>query len=95
MRYHYRCSTDTCRKRVTLNKPIGMYVQRKYRVCPSCKGHTLKECPSVNKWNKANTCRCDGYHFPHMKGSKWCFKNTKPLTDEDYEDRHRSIPANL
>lgn len=40
--------------------------------------------------DKKRRCDCDGYHFPHSKGSKWCRHNAKPLTDRDYEERYKN-----
>lgn len=36
----------------------------------------LKVDPWANKrsWRK-HTCRCDGYHFAHRRGSRWCYEN--------------------
>lgn len=33
------------------------------------------------EWRK-QTCRCDGYHFPHRRNSKWCNHNPDYPIDE-------------
>lgn len=32
---------------------------------------------------------CDGYHFPHRRGSRWCIHNPS-LTTEELRERHES-----
>jgi len=55
---------------VTRRKKIEEYVQNKYKVCPSCKNDSLKLCHSVKEQIKRDTCKCDGYPYPHKRGTK-------------------------
>lgn len=41
----------------------------------------------MKKENKLNKCLCDGYWFPHRKGSKWCIHSTVEINEQDYLER--------
>lgn len=95
MTFRYRCNKRidgvTCGGRKTLKKQIEFFA--KEPKCPNCKNATLR----LDKWRMKNevngngdTCNCDGYHFPHRKGSMWCRETTSPPTDEDYRDRYNA-----
>lgn len=89
MTHHYRCTLkNTCGARATLPKQIELYQRRP--TCPSCKKDTLKIDPAVDRWNKKQgTCNCDGYHFPHRKGTApWCDHSATKPTDQDHQDRY-------
>ncbi|MCE3025769.1 hypothetical protein [Salinicola sp. DM10] len=53
--------------------------------CRNCRrGNTLR----IDKWADAKpwrqqVCRCDGYHFPHRRGSLWCYYNPDYPMDAD------------
>lgn len=81
MGYNYRCGRSTCRQRVTLKRRINEYV--KSVSCKAC-GGTLHHDPSVRARSKALVCHCDGYHFPHRKGSYYC-KDYAGTKDDAYE----------
>jgi len=85
-----------CRSRRSLPKMLAFYV--KEPKCLACGRNTLtldKHRMKKEVGPEANNCFCDGYHFPHRKGSKWCRDSTSPPTEEDYQDRYRSVPAHL
>ncbi len=91
MAYNYRCSfRQTCGARKTLPKKIERYA--KAPLCPSCGADSLQSVNTKEKArNKRRTCRCDGYHFPHHKGTEpWCLHAARGPTQEDNEDRYRS-----
>jgi len=87
MSYPYRCTRRTCRKRVTLKKHKEAYQRPKY--CHECKGNI-----KFDRWQKAerkkSKCLCDGYHFPHRKGSLWCREYKGKLTDKLLAERWRA-----
>ena len=101
MLYRYRCwkrmaDGKKCGGRKTLKKMIAFYVREPK--CPNCGNKTLvldRHRMENEVGGNKPACHCDGYHFPHRRGSKWCVHSTSLPTDEDYEDRHRSMPANL
>jgi len=87
-RWPHRCSK--CRTRHTFRLRIEQY-QRPPK-CRNC-GDTHFY---VDKWmlrrnTKADKCWCDGYRFPHRRGSKWCNEFSGELTDADYGERHHSM----
>ena len=91
MAYNYRCSIRrTCGARKTLPRPIERY--SKPPVCPGCGQDTLKSVNATEKArNKRRRCRCEGYPFPHSRGTEpWCDHAAHGPTQEDYEDRYRS-----
>lgn len=98
MRYHYRCRKRIngvdCGTRFVLPKMIEFY--SKPKGCPTC-GNTNVSLDSYRMKKEANghgdKCNCDGYHFPHRRGSKWCnyFKGNR--TDEDYQDFYYNVPG--
>lgn len=86
MSYPYRCGRDGCRQRVSLRRKLETYVRP--RLCPSCGHDSLK----LDRWkmrdHKASRCNCNGYHFIHRKGSKWCEFYRGEYTEEDLMERY-------
>ena len=56
--------------------------------CQNCNNLLTWRDHRTEKLNTERKCLCDGYHFPHRKGSKWCIENRANLTDTDYEERY-------
>lgn len=87
MGYQYRCSKDDCRARITLRKKLEQYVRDK--LCPGCGKDSLK--PAYIKERIRNTkraCRCDGYIYPHHKGTApWCIHSNRLPTNKEHEQR--------
>lgn len=94
MTYNYRCTRDRCRRRVTKRRRIEEYVHDHHRRCPACGGN-LSFDPAPRRQTKRRTCRCDGYHFPHHRGSMWCIHYEGELTEEDLRDRAFTMMNNL
>jgi len=86
MTYNYRCTRKACRQRVTKRRRIEEYVHDKHRRCEAC-GGALSLDPAVRRQTKTRTCHCDGYHFPHHKGSFWCNHYEGERAHEDERDR--------
>ena len=89
MTHVYRCTHELCRQRVILRRIKERYFRAPK--CPACdRVLTGKEDKAVKLQRKRLLCGCDGYHFPHRKGSKWCTFSTRPLTDADHIERCRA-----
>lgn len=84
---NHRCSKPGCRARKTLKKYIDDYIRRPK--CPSCDLDSLKYDPEPAKRHKKELCYCDGYHFLHRIGSKWCVYYQGELIDRDYKERYQ------
>ena len=90
MAYNYRCTDRrSCGARKTLKKQIERYIM--VLLCPGCRKDTLKTVDAKEKArNTRRVCKCDGYHFPHHKGTEpWCTQAPKGPTETDYEERYR------
>lgn len=85
MRHQYRCTRSKCRKRYSFHKPIDEYATD--RLC-SCGGE-LKHDPEPHIRAKRDRCNCDGYHFPHRRGSLWCNHFEGERIEDDYNDRYQ------
>jgi len=86
--YNYRCTHRHCRKRTTLKHHKEWYIKTPH--CKVCGGN-IKHDPHVKIASKKNVCFCDGYHFPHRKGTEpWCSKAKIGPCEEDQEDRYNS-----
>ena len=99
MIYRYRCikrlpryGTDAdgraskCGGRRSLKKLIDFYVVRPK--CPRCRsdGLTLDKHRMRKEVGKgADTCMCDGLHFPHRRGSMWCCEYKGEYSDDDLQ----------
>lgn len=84
MTHQYRCTTQLCRKRRTLPKKLELYVR--VIKCKTCGGRLKPSCDKIR--TKARTCNCDGYHFPHHKGTEpWCVSSKREPTEQEYQDR--------
>jgi DNA-directed RNA polymerase subunit RPC12/RpoP len=69
MAYIYRCSR--CRTRNSFKQPLEDYRRaKKCRACGYTKFYWDKE-----RNRKADFCTCNGYHFNHRRGSKFCWAN--------------------
>lgn len=83
-KHKYRCGRKGCRTIHHLNKRPEEYV--KTRLC-DC-GGTLHDYSNERKRNKIKRCDCDGYAFPHQRGSSvWCIHSKRLPTDEEYRER--------
>lgn len=93
MSYNYRCTTNRCRKRITKKKRIIDGSLRKIDKCRVCGGKLSLDL-SLKIRNRKNKCNCDGYHFPHRKGTEpWCHHAKIGPTEEDFQDRYYRIQA--
>lgn len=85
MTINYRCTRQSCRTRVTRKKQIELYVLAKYKSCPACGGR-LSYDPEPKRRASRDVCRCDGYQFPHRKGTEpWCHQAETGPSDEDWK----------
>ena len=68
----HRCSH--CETRHTFARRWDTYLRAKR--CRSCKGQRFYVDTWMQKrktdYRRLHKCQCDGYHFPHRKGSYWC-----------------------
>lgn len=93
MTYNYRCTRNSCRRRVTRRKKLEQYVQKKWTVCPSCGGR-LSYDPEPKRRAKRDKCVCDGYPFPHRMGTEpWCKHAKVGPSDDDWRDLYWKIPG--
>ncbi len=87
MRLPHRCTR--CERRVTFSRLWSTFIRRKR--CWFCGGEKF----FVDRWmlrrGREQKCICDGYHFPHRKGSRMCFEN--PMLPE-IEEKLRTGWAN-
>lgn len=89
MAYNYRCSKNSCRARVTRKRFIEEYVIDKYKCCPVCRNESLKLDRSVKIRSRSLRCDCDGYSFPHRRGTEpWCNHAVKGPDESDYRERY-------
>lgn len=60
-------------------------------MCPGCNQDTLVDVTKAERIRThRRTCTCDGYFFPHHKGTEpWCINAKIGPDDQDYEDRYR------
>jgi len=87
MIYRYRCSSEKCRMRVTLKKRVEEYV-RKEPVCKCCGSKlTIDSYRQSRNETKKYNCHCDGMHFVHRIGSKWCNYYKGEYTEEELRER--------
>jgi len=71
MNIPHRCSDNSCQAGVSLPKRWQDY--KKPPTCKTCGYYRLRvDTYRLRVERKKNKCNCDGYHFPHRKGSKWC-----------------------
>lgn len=88
MSVNYRCTTAKCRRRRTLKKELNAYARTPR--CLSCGGR-LSHDPEPRRRSHRDRCWCDGYHFPHRKGTEpWCSRAKIGPSDEDYINRYGS-----
>lgn len=67
-RVAYRCMK--CRTRNAFRRPIETYRQKKCKACGHTRFYYDKE-----RNRKQPSCECQGYHFPHRPGSRFCRLN--------------------
>ena len=91
MTVNYRCTRASCRLRTTLKKRIEQYVIAKFKVCPACGGR-LSHDPELKRRSSREVCRCDGYPFPHKKGTEpWCHDAKIGPSDEDWQYQNQRV----
>jgi len=85
-RRNFRCTSKKCRIRfVRYTRKVAEDIK-----CPACGGKVSDRTEEVRKSRKRESiCKCDGWWFPHRKGSKWCVFYTGEYTEEDYKERYR------
>lgn len=85
------CRCTKCDKRKTLHKRPQHYVRPPK--CPRCGNRRW----TLDKWmlrrGRLQKCNCTGYHFPHRKGSKWCYENPKLQELMETEQRQQKRRA--
>lgn len=88
--YIYRCGRNDCRKQVAKKRKLSDYKTVKPTLCPGCGCNSLIDITKRKKRERrAETCRCDGVHYPHRKGSIiWCKQHPTGPTEQDYQDRY-------
>lgn len=95
MTYLYRCNRTIrsgvlkglrCYARRSLPRRVEEYVRK-----PKCKACGA-ELTYLDKWqkkkNKATICKCDGLHYTHRKGSKWCDHYEGAYNEDEMRERH-------
>lgn len=80
----------TCFARRTLAKAPADYSAPRYmplcHYCGARKWFVDKWRARHEVWGNGNTCDCGGYHFPHRKGSKFCYHN--PNAEQHHTARY-------
>lgn len=83
---HCRCRR--CDRRKLLPMHPDDYIRK--RRCLWCGGDYRVDKWMQNRWKTYVTCNCDGYHFPHREGSKYCLFRKGSIRrlpgDADYHD---------
>ena len=88
MSINYRCTKASCRARVTLKRSLNKYVRE-----PRCRhcGGMLSHDPEPKRRHKKEKCVCDGYYFPHRRGTEpRCQYAKNGPTEQDYRERFGS-----
>lgn len=86
MKVHCRCRC--CQTRQVLARQPAEYALQ--HDCRNCGARSWRADRWMNERNvRAATCNCDGYHFPHRRGSLGC----KFTPDTQYV--HGPVPALL
>lgn len=67
-RAFYRCRQ--CRARRVLRQPLAFYLREPH--CQACGGTLLPDIYRTRTHGTVKPCCCDGYHFPHKRGSRYC-----------------------
>ncbi len=92
MSYRYKCiktiNGKQCDTRISLKRRVELYKIKPK--CPRCNNQIHYRDRARERESTADKCGCDGYHFPHRKGSRYCVENIKNLTDVDHEERYNS-----
>jgi hypothetical protein len=83
--YALRCNNRSCNafgSRVTRRLAPHEYVgaHRRLGQCRCCKRDlSIDWYRTTGRENRANKCRCNGYAFPHRRGSLYCQHFTGPI----------------
>ena len=86
MTYNYRCTRKGCRSRKTLKRKKEEYIRTP--CCPVCGGN-LSHDPEPRRRSKRDRCLCDGYPFPHRRGTApWCVDSQREPTEQEYQERY-------
>lgn len=67
------CRCGRCQARHTFSRHPDYFVRpKRCRVC----GHThFYRDKWMHRRGRQQKCECGGYHFPHRKGSKFCYEH--------------------
>lgn len=76
MSYPARCNRRSCQARRTLAKPVEQYERRPKCHLPGCEGLMYTDWCRVRGKDRAPTCRCDAFPFPHSVRSPQCEQHT-------------------
>lgn len=89
-RFPYRCRD--CRTRRTLRKRKERYMRE-----PSCAcgGDLILDVYRKRKEHARVMCLCDGYWFPHRRGSKWCRHYAGDISNAELAQRGTEIMAGM
>lgn len=85
-KHRYRCNSKTCRTRVTLRKRKEEYI--KVPICKECGSNIHSVEKERRDYAKRVKCTCDGLHFPHQTGTKWCNYYKGEYDEHDLRERH-------
>lgn len=85
MLYRHRCGK--CRARQSLKRKANEYLPEKQCACGG-KLNIDRYRHKHEVGRNANPCRCDGYWFPHRRGSLWCNENVKGPSKEQINERY-------
>lgn len=90
MSYPHKCRNYKCQKRRALKKLITEYKRPpKCRIC----GSELRYDRHKQAEAKRMKCICDGYWFPHRKGSEFC-DHYKGVKNDEYWERYYARAKN-
>lgn len=84
--HRYRCSRNSCRTRVTLKKCKELYI--KEPKCKVCGGNLHSVEKERKDYSRKMKCTCDGLHYPHQRGTKWCNYYEGTYTEDELKERH-------
>lgn len=79
----YRCRCRHCRARRTLNQHPDAYQRPPKCRCGRNDGWVIDRYRDSRKEARRFTCDCDGWWFPHRRGSEGCHHHEKRIPDPD------------
>lgn len=87
--YACRCKRASCQSRHRLPRHPDKYIRPPR--CRSCNQGTYRidKFRTDGREQRGNTCRCDGYSFPHFRGRGYCHDNPN-LTADIMRERYES-----